>query len=152
MTFVVNVEAAVARDRQYLLIVRGANESHAAGMLSLPGGKVEQDGAGVAVLEATLRRELREEVGVEVADDMVYVDSTAFVADDGDQVIDVVFLCRHRAGEAQPLASDEVAQVVWMTAAEILADPRTPPWLRRSVELAEQRRSQPRSPGAVANA
>ena len=33
------------------------------------------------------------------------------------------------------------AQVVWMTAAEIFADPRTPPWLRRSVELAERRRS-----------
>ena len=139
MTFIVNVEAAVVRDRQYLLIVRGANEAHAPGMLSLPGGKVEQDGADVAVLEATLRRELREEVGVEVDDDLIYVDSTAFVADDGQPVINVVFLCRHRAGDARPIAPDEVAQVVWMTAAEVLADPRTPPWARRSVELAEQR-------------
>jgi ADP-ribose pyrophosphatase YjhB (NUDIX family) len=129
------------RDQPYLLIVRGAHEAHAPGMLALPGGKVEQDGADVAVLEATLRRELREEVGVEIAEDLVYVDSTAFVADDGQPVINVVFLCRYRAGEARPLAPDEVAQVEWMAAAEVLADPRTPPWLRRSVELAERRRA-----------
>jgi homocysteine S-methyltransferase len=48
-----------------------------------------------------------------------------------------VFLCRYRAGDARPLAAEEVAQVMWMTAAEVQADPRTPPWLRRSVELAD---------------
>jgi ADP-ribose pyrophosphatase YjhB (NUDIX family) len=140
MQFIVNVEAALVRDDRYLLIVRGANESHAPGMLALPGGKVEPDGADVAILEATLRRELREEVGVEAGDDLIYVDSTAFVADDGQPVINVVFLCRYRAGDARPVASEEVARVVWVTAAEVLADSRTPPWLRRSIELAEQRR------------
>jgi ADP-ribose pyrophosphatase YjhB (NUDIX family) len=140
MNYVVNVEAAVVRDDRYLLIVRGANETHAPGMLALPGGKVEQAGDALTILEATLRRELREEVGVEVEDDLIYVDSTAFITDDGEPVINVVFLCRHRAGDARPVASEEVAQVMWMTAAEVLADSRTPPWLHRSVELAEQRR------------
>jgi 8-oxo-dGTP pyrophosphatase MutT (NUDIX family) len=140
MRCIVNVEAALVYDDRYLLIVRGANEAHAPGMLSLPGGKVEQ-GDTVAVLEVTLRRELREEVGVEIEDNLSYVDSTAFVADDGEPVINIVFLCLHRAGEARPVASEEVAQVAWMTAAEVLADPRTPPWLCRSVELAEQRRN-----------
>jgi 8-oxo-dGTP diphosphatase len=149
MNYVVNVEAAVVRDDRYLLIIRGANEAHAPGMLALPGGKVEQAGDAISILEATLRRELREEVGVEIEDDLLYVDSTAFVADDGAQVIDVVFLCRHRAGDARPLASDEVAQVMWMTAAEVLADPRTPPWTRRSVELAEQRRNRLLSPNTI---
>jgi ADP-ribose pyrophosphatase YjhB (NUDIX family) len=142
MTFIVNVEAAIVRDDRYLLIVRGAGESHAPGMLALPGGKVEDAGATPAILEATLRREIAEEVGVEVGDALVYVDSTSFVADDGAPVIDVVFLCRYRAGDARPIATEEVAQVLWMTAAQVLADPRTPPWLRRSVELAEQRRGQ----------
>jgi 8-oxo-dGTP diphosphatase len=140
MNYVVNVEAALVRDDRYLLIVRGANESHAPGMLALPGGKVEHAGDIVGILEATLRRELHEEVGVEIEDDLVYVDSTAFVADDGAQVIDVVFLCRHRAGDARPVASEEVAHVMWMTAAEVLADPLTPPWTRRSIEMAEQHR------------
>jgi 8-oxo-dGTP pyrophosphatase MutT (NUDIX family) len=143
MNYVVNVEGALVQDERYLLIVRGAGESHAPGMLSLPGGKVEQAGAAVGVLEATLRRELREEVGVEIEDAPAYVDSTAFVADGGEAVINIVFLCRHRAGEAHPAASEEVAQVMWMTAAEALADPRTPPWTRRSVELAERRRRAP---------
>jgi 8-oxo-dGTP diphosphatase len=141
MNYIVNVEAAIVRGEQYLLIVRGASESHAPGMLSLPGGKVEHAGNTVAVLEDTLRREVREEVGVEVEDALAYLESTAFVADDGEPVINVVFLCRYRAGDAHPAASEEVAQVVWMTAAELLADPRTPPWTRRSVEKAEQHRA-----------
>ena len=141
MNYVVNVEAAIVRDDCYLLITRGANESHAPGMLSLPGGKVEQAGATVGILEATLRREIDEEVGVEVEDLPAYLESTAFVADDGEAVINVVFLCRYRAGDARPAAAEEVAQVAWMTAAEALADPRTPPWTRRSVELAERRRA-----------
>jgi 8-oxo-dGTP diphosphatase len=140
MNYVVNVEAALVRDDRYLLIVRGANESHAPGMLALPGGKVEQAGDAISILEATLRRELREEVGVEADDHLIYVDSTAFVTDDGQPVIDVVFLCSYRAGDARPVVSEEVAQVVWMTAAEVLADPLTPPWTRRSIEMAEQHR------------
>ena len=141
MRYIVNVEAAIVRDDRYLLITRGANESHAPGMLSLPGGKVEQAGAAVGILEATLRREIDEEVGVEIEDAPTYVDSTAFVADDGEPVINIVFLCRYRAGDPRPVASEEVAQVTWMTAAEVLANPRTPPWLHRSVELAERRRA-----------
>lgn len=140
MKYVVNVEAAAVWDGRYLLIVRGADESHAPGMLSLPGGKVEHAGNAAGVLEATLRRELREEVDVEIEGAPIYIDSTAFVADDGTPVINVVFLCRCRSGDARAIASEEVAQVAWMTAAEVLADPGMPPWLRRSVELAEQAR------------
>jgi ADP-ribose pyrophosphatase YjhB (NUDIX family) len=141
MNYVVNVEAAIVRDDRYLLIVRGANESHAPGMLSLPGGKVEQAGNTLDILEATLRREVDEEVGVEIENSPTYLESTAFVADDGEPVINIVFLCRYRAGDVRPVAAEEVAQVTWMTAAEVLANPRTPPWLRRSVELAERRGS-----------
>ncbi len=139
MRYIVNVEAAIMRDDRYLLIVRGANESHAPGMLSLPGGKVEQTGNAIGILEDALRREIREEVGIEVEGPPTYLESTAFVADDGEPVINIVFLCRYRAGDAGPVGSEEVAQVRWMTAAEVRADPRTPPWLRGSVDLAEQR-------------
>jgi 8-oxo-dGTP diphosphatase len=139
--YIVNVEGVVVRsiDGRYLMVVRGAGESYMAGGLAFPGGKVEGAGSEDNVLEETLRREIREEVGVEVGDDMMYLESHSFVAED-DPVVDVVFLCRYQSGEAIAADPDEVAAVRWMTAREILDRPETPPWTRRSVELAEGKR------------
>jgi 8-oxo-dGTP pyrophosphatase MutT (NUDIX family) len=139
--YIVNVEGVVVRptDGRYLMVVRGAGESYMAGGLAFPGGKVEGAESEDDVLEETLRREIREETGVEVADEMVYVESHAFVAE-GDPVVDVVFLCRYQSGEAVAADPDEVAAVRWMTAREILDRPETPPWTRQSIELAEEKR------------
>ena len=138
--YIVNVEAAIARGDQFLMIIRGEQESHAAGTLSFPGGKVEQEGDMEAILEATLRREIAEEVGVEVDAEMEYVQSTLFVASGGEPVIDIVFLCRYAGGAPAIADPGEVAGIQWLTASRIFADPKTPPWIRRSVELVEQRR------------
>ena len=54
--------------------------------------------------------------------------------------IDMVFLCRYKAGTAFAADPDEVAAVRWMTAAEAITHPETPHWTRRSLELAEQKR------------
>ena len=125
--FVVNVEGAVEKEGRYLMIVRAANAAHAPGALSFPGGKVEVADAPADALEATLRREIREEVGVEVEDEMRYVESHRFETDYGKQVIGVTFLCRYRSGipSADPA---EVQAVRWMTPEQILRD--APPWFR----------------------
>src|SRR4051794_6950651 len=129
---IVNVEGAIVRDSHYLLVIRGPGETHAAGMLSLVGGKVENSGNTVNILEETLQREIREEVGIEVSD-MIYVHSTAFIADDQIPVVDVVFLCRWSDGEATIRDTDEVAEIRWLNANEILTNPDTPDWTRNSV-------------------
>lgn len=138
--YVVNVEGAIVREGRYLLIVRGAAEAHAPETLGLPGGKVEGELVADDVLEATLRRELAEEVGVEVGAECRYVESTAFRADDGAPVLDVVFLCRHRRGTPTAGDPEEVAAIVWLTAAEVAAHPQAPPWTRRSITRAEAQR------------
>jgi len=79
--YVVNVDAAVVRDGEYLVIERSAEEEHAAGTVAFPGGKVEQT-EGFDAIENTARREVREETGVEVGA-VEYVSSNAFVADEG---------------------------------------------------------------------
>ena len=135
--FIVNVEGAIFRKGRYLIIVRGAEESHAPGALSLPGGKVEYDEIGEEVLERVLKREILEEVGLKV-DVLAYVESKAFVADDGEPVVDVVFLCAYLQGEPAVTLPDEVADVRWMTPQEVLAHPETPPWTRQSIEKAER--------------
>jgi 8-oxo-dGTP pyrophosphatase MutT (NUDIX family) len=139
--YIVNVEAAIYHDGRYLTIVRGLEESHAPGGLSIPGGKVEASGNVPDVLEATLRREIMEEVGVEVHDEMAYVESNAFVADDGEPVVDIVFLCRYKQGT--PTISDpgEVAAIEWMTPDEIQNHPEIAPWTRQSIERAERVRA-----------
>jgi ADP-ribose pyrophosphatase YjhB (NUDIX family) len=136
--YIVNVEGAVVKSDQYLMVVRGAEE-YAPGGLNFPGGKVEEAGVRDAILEETVRREILEEVAVEVHEEMIYVRSSAFVAE-GDPVVDVLFLCRWKSGEAVAADPTEVAAVRWMTAAEAIAHPETPPWTRLSLRLAEEKR------------
>jgi ADP-ribose pyrophosphatase YjhB (NUDIX family) len=139
--YVVNVEAAIVRGDRWLLARRSEQEAHAGGTLSLVGGKVERAGVADDILEETLRREIREEVGVEVGTRMRYVHSKAFVADDGDPVIDIVFLCEYVSGEPRPLDPSEVAAVSWMTLDDLLAHPDAPPWTKESATLAEALRA-----------
>lgn len=136
---IVNVEGAIVRDGYYLLVVRGQGESHAAGLLSLVGGKVEDAGQTANILEETLQREIQEEIGIEVSD-MIYVHSNAFTVHDDEPVVDVVFLCRWSDGEPTICEPDEVAEIRWMTANEILTNPDTPDWTRNSVRRAEKMR------------
>ena len=138
--YVVNVEGVIVKEGHYLLAIRSDKEDHAPGGLAPPGGKVEGTGSAANILETTLRREIAEEVGLEVQDEMVYLESNAFVADDGDPVVDVVFLCRYKAGTAVAATSAEVAGVQWMTADEVRGHPQIAPWTRQSIELAERKR------------
>jgi 8-oxo-dGTP pyrophosphatase MutT (NUDIX family) len=63
------------------------------------GGKVETKIGENEVLEETLRREVMEEVGVQVSDSLHFVESKSFISDIGQVVIDIVFLCKHKSGE-----------------------------------------------------
>jgi 8-oxo-dGTP diphosphatase len=72
MKYIVNVEGAIVRGEKYLMIVRGQGETHAGGTLSFVGGKLEITETSSDVLEAALRREIMEEVGVQVSE-MSYV-------------------------------------------------------------------------------
>ncbi len=103
----------------------------------MPGGKVELDEIGGNVLETALKREIREEVGLELAS-IHYLESKSFVADDGEPVVDIVFLCACEEGE--PIIGDpeEVATLYWLTAQEVYAHPKTPPWIRQSIQRAEE--------------
>jgi 8-oxo-dGTP pyrophosphatase MutT (NUDIX family) len=136
--YIVNVEGVIVKEGRYLMVVRG-EEEYAPGGLNFPGGKVEGSGSADDILEETLRREIAEEVGLEIHAEMAYLRSSAFVAE-GDPVVDLVFLCRWKSGEAAAVDPAEVAAVRWMTAAEAIAHPETPPWTRLSLELAEKLR------------
>ncbi len=141
--YVVNVEGVVVRaDGRYLMIIRSYLKRHEPGALTMPGGKVEQAGTNDGILEAHVRREIEEETGVTVHDDIRYLESKSFVTGDGEPVIDVVFLCRYKAGEPAITRPEEVDAIYWMTADEILAHPRTRPWIAQSIQRAEAARTE----------
>lgn len=135
--FIVNVEGAIYRDGNWLLIERSKKEEHAGGTLSLVGGKVEKEGDSTDILERTLEREIFEEVGIKVKN-LEYVNSTSFVTDTGLHVVDVVFLCEYETGEAFAKSTEEVDGVIWMSTNQILSHPQVPDYLKRNLELARK--------------
>ena len=107
------VGAAVVRDRR-LLACRRTAPPEAAGRWELPGGKVEPGEA----LEAALVREVREELGCDIAVTGWLEDETPI----GERHVLRVALAVMVAGEPEPvehdavrwLASDELDDVDWL--------------------------------------
>ncbi|MDK2954115.1 NUDIX hydrolase [Kosmotoga sp. DU53] len=137
---IVNVEAAIYREDKWLVIKRSEKEEHAPGAISFVGGKVEVTKASLNILEEALKREIMEEVGIEVYDDIQYIESKSFLTDKGEPVVDVVFLCRYKSGEPRCVSVDEVSGVFWLSAQEILEDVNTPIWVKQSLRIAEKMR------------
>ncbi|WP_336036493.1 NUDIX domain-containing protein [Halobacterium yunchengense] len=137
--YVVNVDAAVVRGDEYVVVERSREEAHAAGELAFPGGKVEQT-EGVDPIEATARREVREEVGVEVGD-VQYVCSNAFVADEGTECLNVVARCEYESGDPEPRDPEEVADAFWLSHDDLLAHEDVPEYVAWYAEQVAASRS-----------
>ncbi len=139
--FFVNVEVAIARDGQYLTIVRGDQEEYGAGWPGMPGGTVEWEHPTPDALEITARREVLEEVDLDLDDMIVYVESHTF----GDEApcLDVVMLARLTPATDEPFIASpgEVAELRWMSLHDILVDPRTQLWIWESLQRADQLRA-----------
>lgn len=135
--FIVNVEAAVYRDGYYLIIRRSEKEQHAGGMYSLVGGKVDFDESSRSVLEENIKREVSEEIGIELSSDLTYVHSTTFKVGDV-QVLDVVFLSKGYDREPYIKSLDEISEITWMTFEEIQGSDVIPPWTKTSIEMTEK--------------
>ena len=78
-----------------------------------------------------------EETGVRV-DKPVYLESKWFRADDGEPVVDIVFLCEYAGGDADIGDPDKIVEVLWLTAAEVAIHPKAPPWTQQSIQKAQR--------------
>ena len=135
--FIVNTEAAIYKDGRYLLCQRSEKEDHAPGALALIGGKVEMDGASSDVLERTIIREVAEEVGLVIEGRPRYIHSTSFETDQGEPVVNVIFLCEKFSGEPYAVSADEVTAVYWMTPEEVYGNPDAKEYLKDYIRMAE---------------
>lgn len=136
--FIVNVEVIIHHENRYLLTLRSAREAHAGGLLCFPGGKVEQHEILPDVLEHVARREVLEEVGLEVGD-LTYLEANSFLAGDL-PCINVVMMAPYQKGTVN-VQEEEVSSACWLTLTEALSRPETPPWIQNSLKKAEARRA-----------
>ena len=133
---IVNVEGIVKKGDYLLTVMRSEAEEHASGTLSFIGGKVEFTDRESEVVEKTLKREIMEEVGVEVAN-LRFITSTGFTSDNGASVVNLVFLCDWASGTPRAIDLEEVASVHWMTVDEIRTHEKTPPWILEYANIVE---------------
>jgi len=110
---IVLVKGWVEKDGKFLLAKRGDQELHKPGIWSLPGGKVENETEEPDILQKTLRKEIKEEVNVDISDEIDLVYNNSFVRVDNAHVVSLTFLCHHKSGEARPL--EDTKQIKWFT-------------------------------------
>jgi len=125
-TFEVVITAIVAKRDKYLIMRRSASKKRFPGMWTVPGGHLEtKDFVNTPketkeywynVLEKTLRREVREEAGIEI-DEIEYVTSLATVHADGVPSLVISCLAQYKSGELK-LQQEETDQSVWVTLEE----------------------------------
>jgi 8-oxo-dGTP diphosphatase len=141
--YAVTVCVLIRRDNSWLLVVRAPGVGYAPNMIGMIGGHVDVTNPLPHVLEATARREVAEEVGVDLANEpLTYLESEFFVTDGGERQITVTFAAGAPRG-VEPLvnAPDELTEVGWWTVDDLEADSRCPPWLPpliRRASLASQ--------------
>ncbi len=116
------ITAIIVKDGKYLITRRSPDKKRFPGMWTVPGGKMETDDYlklpkdtefyWYNVLERTLRRETKEEVGIEI-DNIEYVTSLATIHDDGSPSLVISCMADYVSGEIklQPEESDQFAWV-----------------------------------------
>ncbi len=114
---IVLVNAVIEKSGKFLIAQRSWEESHMPGWWSLPGGKVDRTEGIEDILVKTLRREVKEEVGLEIEENPVLIYNGSFIRATGHHVIDFTFLCQWKSGEAKAL-EDSLA-VAWVSPAEL---------------------------------
>jgi ADP-ribose pyrophosphatase YjhB (NUDIX family) len=107
-------------------------------MLGLIGGHVEAVRPEPEVLEATARRELLEETGLDLTGVRLdYLESEFFLTNRGEPQVTVTFVAQALLGAEPRLAAPaELAEVGWWSLDEAAADQRCPDWLPNLLERA----------------
>ena len=102
----------VNNEGKVLIAQRSPEEGHEGGKWSIPGGKIESMGEEHDVLLKNIKKEILEEVGIEIFDDIVLVHDNTFTRSNGDDVLALVFKCKYKSGEAKPL--EDTVDVKWI--------------------------------------
>lgn len=116
--FIIFVGGYVFKDGKLLLAQRSYDEGHLPGHWAVPGGKVDiPSKITYDLLQQTVIKEIKEEVGIEVAPDMKLLSNNNFVRSDGHHVMAINFACTHVSGTPTPL--EDTIDVKWVGVDEL---------------------------------
>lgn len=102
----------IDKNGKAIIAKRAAKDDHEPGKWTTPGGTMEADGEVYDAVGSTLRREILEEIGITIYDEVILIANNTFIKSNGSKVLALVFLCRHKSGKPRPLdETDDVARV-----------------------------------------
>jgi 8-oxo-dGTP diphosphatase len=129
--YAVTVCVLIHRGDRWLLVVRAPGVAYAPNKIGMIGGHVDVTRPIADVLEATARREVAEEVGLDLSEvPLRYLESEFFITEGGERQVTVTFMAQSPpAAEPYVNAQDELAEVGWWALNDLEADPRCPSWL-----------------------
>jgi len=130
--FVANAVVYRESDRRCLILKRDEREKVHPGRYAVPGGKLEWKELDITkptrvddnvldfedAIENLLRREVKEEAGVEIKNTLVYLNSVAFVRPDEIPVVLVKFATKYERGEVI-LEKGAFTDYAWVNGEEI---------------------------------
>lgn len=134
--YLIIVECAIECEGKFL-IIRRPEGKHAGGLLSFAGGKVdEQDETNTFdMLRAAVKREIKEELGLELTGKIDYITSEYFVDSSGISLINNLFHYKFAATPKIIPCEREVPWYAWLTKEEIHAATNSPEWLKILIDL-----------------
>ncbi len=140
-SFQILVNGVVFKANKVLISQRSFQEEHMPGRWTIPGGKVDNGNEDVFnVLQQTAQREILEETGVEIVDDMELVTNNRYVKENGQHVVAIVFRCHYKSGEPMPL--EDTIDCKWATIKEVKAidfPPNVKEYILAASELEEKK-------------
>lgn len=120
------ITAIIIKDGKYLITRRSPNKRRFPGMWTVPGGKLETNDYinlpketkdyWYNVLEKVLKREVMEEVGLEI-ENIEYVTSLATVFADGNPSLVISAMADYKSGEVK-LQEEETDKFEWVSLEE----------------------------------
>ena len=115
--------------KKFLIVKRNENEIAHAGKWALPGGKAEK---GEKIIDV-LRREVLEEVGLEIEDFKQYIKDYTFIRPDGHNVVGLVFLVKAKTYNVK--ISKDFTDFKWIKPEELKNFDHIP-YMEKEVEIA----------------
>ena len=123
----VAITAIVVKDSKFLITRRSNNKKRFPGMWTVPGGKLETkdylklpkdtEHYWYNVLEKTLKREVKEEVGIEISN-IEYLTSLATVHKDSNPSLVISCIADYVSGKIK-LDPEETDDFAWVTRSEV---------------------------------
>ena len=130
--FVANVVVFRESDGRCLILKRSETEKVHPGKFAVPGGKLEWKDLNIKepsrmngsvldfenAVEYLLKREVFEEAGIQIEDNLKYINSVAFIRPDGIPVVLVKFAAKYKSGDVV-LEKNAFTDFAWVNELEI---------------------------------